>query len=423
MAKWLCNNQAMEQWGLRRWPSPFDWIFSAPEMVKHCLNESTSFNSFLDQTKYIPAPCNKARFLSSRLTIFIIFLFTWRVTLRVPPTVQAGHEIYSEMLHREVIFNHHNPMLEKDYDFFVSSVKSLQALMESRESMPTKSNVLFLLFNLEGRVQLKDVALRELFQELSSQCAWSFQLLVVKVHTKTEDRPWHRLIENQHSNRRNLNQQLLVYELFAQGTHDGWRFSDEQDMKILGEIVLTGRDFRLYPSPIEPLMKCNTLDCPFSTTWLSTHCCHTCGKTRGSRHGDKCDRYKHADIDTNVGQSAETKHGTVLAPRQQRFQACLAKAQEMQCSRSKSLQLQTSALRKLQRNPFLSDWMKAIAVNGNISDSNERPEWRFLGFPIAQTDLWRLWCPGSTNLLPAFETLMDPRISEPIDEVTSQTKK
>lgn len=76
MAKWLCNNQAMEQWGLRRWPSPFDWIFSAPEMVKHCLNESTSFNSFLDQTKYIPAPCNKARFLSSsRLTIFHHFSF------------------------------------------------------------------------------------------------------------------------------------------------------------------------------------------------------------------------------------------------------------------------------------------------------------------------------------------------------------
>ncbi len=338
--------------------------------------------------------------------------------------MQAGHEIYSEMLHREVIFNHHNPMLEKDYDFFVSCVKSLQALMdesiESTESMPrTKSkssNVLFLLFNLEGRVQLKNVALRELFEELSSQCAWSFQLLVVKVHTKTVDRPWHHLIENQHSNRRNLNHQLLVYELFARGTHDGWRFSDEQDMKILSEIVLTGRDFRLYPSPIEPWMKCNTLHCPFSTTWLSTHCCHSCAKTRGSRHGDKCDRCKHV---AETGQSAETKRGTVLAPRQQRFQTCLAKAQEMQFSRSKSLQLQTSALRKLQRNPFLADWMKAVTVNGDISDSNESPEWRFLGFPIAQTDLWRLWCPGSTNVLPAFETLMDPRISEPIDEGTS----
>ena len=31
--------QAMEALGWRRWPGPFDWVFSSPEMVAHCLAE------------------------------------------------------------------------------------------------------------------------------------------------------------------------------------------------------------------------------------------------------------------------------------------------------------------------------------------------------------------------------------------------
>eukprot|EP00913_Durusdinium_trenchii_P012028 g11300.t1 len=99
----LCMTaQAMEHWNLRRWPGPFDWIFSGPEMVTHCLAEgrrgapggSRSFATFLDASKYLAKPCNK-----------------------------AGHEVYSAMLQRDVIFNHHNPMLEKDYEFFVANVR------------------------------------------------------------------------------------------------------------------------------------------------------------------------------------------------------------------------------------------------------------------------------------------------------------
>lgn len=214
---------------------------------------------------------------------------------------QAGHEIYSEMLQHEVIFNHHNPMLAKDYAFFQSTVTSLQALMVGdkspmEESLQSNSMVLFLLFNLERRFQLKDVAIQELFQELNSQCCWTFQLLVVKVHTKAVETPQHRLLLEDRCFSTKLNRskqfnQLLVYELLCQGTHDGWRFSDEKDMQSLGEIVLKGRDFRLLSgSPAEKLSKCSTSLCPFSSTWLSTHCCHSCAKTSGARHGEKCDR-------------------------------------------------------------------------------------------------------------------------------------
>lgn len=398
----LCMTaQAMEHWGLRRWPCPFDWIFSGPEMVTHCLTDR--FSTFLDQTKYISKPSNK-----------------------------AGHEIYSEMLQREVIFNHHNPMLAKDYDFFESSVKSLQALMSSapncdatentrpqspQSSKFSKSSVLFLLFNLEGRVPLKDVAIQELFQELNRQwqCrqsdAWSFQLLVVKVHTKAAESPQHRLLADQCLSNGKLKNQLLVYELLSQGSHDGWRFSDEKDMKALSEIVLNGRDFRLLSvSPAEELSKCSTKKCPFSNTWLSTHCCHSCAKSAGSRHGDKCDGLEH-DGQRRQRPSETSKnthdlsHGGTVS-RATRFQESLAKAREMQRT-EKSLQLQTSAVRKL-RNVLLKHEESRSSSNQDCRAVSSIPEeWQFLGFPVYKSDACRIWSPASDDILAAFQTLME----------------
>eukprot|EP00438_Fugacium_kawagutii_P000824 Skav235109 [mRNA] locus=scaffold711:286088:290602:+ [translate_table: standard] len=409
--------RAMEHWGLRRWPSPFDWIFSAPEMVKHCLAETAeggSFATFLDQTKYVAKPCNKAATATEDAT--------W-------------HEIYSEMLQHEVIFNHHNPMLAKDYAFFKSTVTSLQALMVGdhspslmEESLQSNSMVLFLLFNLERRFQLKDVAIQELFQELNSQCCWVFQLLVVKVHTKAVETPQHRLLleDRCFSTKLNTKQfnQLLVYELLCQGTHDGWRFSDEKDMQSLGEIVLTGRDFRLLSAPAEKFRKCGTFSCPFSSTWLSTHCCHSCAKTSGARHGDKCDRLlqglqgtwndegkdaagylggpSSAGIVTlQPGQPVSGRPGTVS--RASRFQESLSKARRMQRTKAGSLQLQSSAIRKLQRS-LLS---KQAAAPDSWQMGGITEEWQFLGFPIYE-DGCRIWCPDPSDLLAAFQTLMDP---------------
>ena len=339
--------------------------------------------------------------------------------LSKPALWQAGHEIYSEMLQREVIFNHHNPMLAKDYDFFVSSVKSLQALMSSapkcdamstapqspqspQSSKSSKSSVLFLLFNLEGRVQLKDVAIQELFQELNAQCGtWSFQLLVVKVHTKAAESPQHRLLTDQRLSNGKLRNQLLVYELLSQGSHDGWRFSDEKDMQALSEIVLNGRDFRLLSvSPSEELSKCSTLSCPFSNTWLATHCCHSCAKSAGSRHGDKCDGLERPGEALNTHDPSQI--GTVS--RATRFQESLAKAREMQRT-EKCLQLQTSAVRKL-RNVLKHEELRSSSGQ-DCGPVSVPKEWQFLGFPVYKSDVCRIWSPASDDIFAAFQTLME----------------
>ena len=51
-------SEAMEQWKIRRWSCPFDWIFSSPDMVTHCLADD--FSAFLDVDQYFPAASNKA---------------------------------------------------------------------------------------------------------------------------------------------------------------------------------------------------------------------------------------------------------------------------------------------------------------------------------------------------------------------------
>ena len=323
------------------------------------------------------------------------------------------------MLQRDVIFNHHNPMLEKDYEFFVANVKSLQALMWSPHSLPEpngrsprcSSMVLFLLFNLERRVPLRHSAIQELFQELTSQCSWNFQLLVVQVHTKAAESPQSRLLEDRSSrNCSNLTQQLLVYELLCQGAHDGWRFSDEKDMQALGEIVLNGRDFRLMPAPGEKLAKCNTLSCPFSNTWLSTHCCHSCAKTSGSRHGDRCDGIKHHGHDDTQRpgemKSVSTRSGTVS--RAVRFQEALSKARELQRT-AKCLQIQSSAVRKLRSVlPKQQTHLEHSSSQDCCHMESVTDEWQFLGYPLYADEGCRIWSPGASDLRAAFQTLLAP---------------
>lgn len=184
----------MEKWGLRRWPCAFDWIFSAPEMVTHCLRDD--FQSFLDPSEYVALASNK-----------------------------AGHRIYSKMLQRDVIFNHHNPMTKKDYDFFVSQINSLRTLL--RQSFG-EDELLFLLFNLERRVALKDDAILELFEQLCRDCSWNFELLVLKIKTKSEERREKRLLKLEKKGKR-----LAVHELHCRGSHDGWRFSNPEDLQAL----------------------------------------------------------------------------------------------------------------------------------------------------------------------------------------------
>lgn len=212
----------MERCELRRWPGPFDWVFSSPSIVLHCLRDN--FGSFLDRTAYVAAPAKK-----------------------------AGHARYSMMVGRPVIFNHHNPMIPSDYEFLSSCVECFRGLLVNADGQVAwkldgdqkngSGRVLFLLFNLERHGRLNDTEIEELFEQLCLQSRYPFELLVVKTITRTSDDPSCRCtkIHRQAAHGRfEIENEVRVYELHCQGTHDGFRFSDRADMELLRRLVLHG---------------------------------------------------------------------------------------------------------------------------------------------------------------------------------------
>eukprot|EP00927_Polykrikos_kofoidii_P053931 TRINITY_DN48447_c0_g1_i1.p1 TRINITY_DN48447_c0_g1~~TRINITY_DN48447_c0_g1_i1.p1 ORF type:complete len:1161 (+),score=134.13 TRINITY_DN48447_c0_g1_i1:174-3485(+) len=218
----------IEACGLRRWPGPFDWIFVDPAMVTHCLRDN--FVTFLQRNEYVAAGGSVNK---------------------------AGHRVYSAMLQREVVFNHHNPMLERDYEFLSGCVDSFCGLLrpwpiekasDERSIAEHNGMVLFLLFNLEKRRVLSDADVLQVFDQLSQQCRSPLQLLVVKIITCAEEKsPSHRLLLHQlrepavlgdgiHSARA----ELFVHELRSCGANDGYRFDEERDTEALRRILLDG---------------------------------------------------------------------------------------------------------------------------------------------------------------------------------------
>ncbi|CAJ1350765.1 unnamed protein product [Effrenium voratum] len=356
----LCMTaQAMEALGWRRWPGPFDWVFSSPEMVAHCLAED--FASFLEPKHFLATACKK-----------------------------AGHAIYSKMLGRDVIFNHHNPMIPQEYEFLSRCVESLRGLLRpfNGEQSP-QDTVLFLLFNLERRAPL-NTGILELFDVLRQACHWSYQLVVVKVYTKSMDTPDHRLLQTRCCTQGQLKQELFVYELHAQGSHDGWRFSDEADTQALESLLLAGpRHMRLVSSPPSGrLFACKTPSCPYLSTWLSTHCCFTCAKTKGSKHGDKCELLldtKRRSPPSAPSLPAQKAAGAVS--RAQRFQALLSAPRG-------ALVLQASALRKLRG-----------VLEGPADPSVDCGAWQSLGRPVFADGCKAIWCPKPGDLPAALRLL------------------
>ena len=334
---------------------------------------------------------------------------------------KAGHEIYSQMLGRDVIFNHHNPMISADYDFLHSCTRSFQQLLKGWASQPLErisklDFVLFLLFNLERRVELRDAAVLDLFGELVQQSHLRFKLLVVKVVTRAEvEEPQQQLLMRQARmalGRLGVEHELRVHELRCRGNHDGWRFSDEVDLQALEAIVhRCCAEFKLFAgAPTADLAKCVSSRCPYLCTWLGGHCCHRCLSTSGASHGPRCDRCVAQPKHSKPMQSGRDhrepsasregyacRHEGSTVSRAERFRRCFSQAQEQQLKRPGSLLLQTSALRRLQR---CLNGSHDAQMPGTLDDCLAG-----LGYPIQEGPNWRLWCPAEAGLKVSLKLL------------------
>ena len=126
----------------RAFATPFDWIFSSPRMVTHCLRDG--FAAFLDRDQYVEHG-NASR------------------------QCAVGHELYSAMLGHDVIFNHHDPRTDDGHSYFERAVQRLQMILGGAGVAGVDKvggRKLFVILGLEHRNELKLTELEDLFDTL-----------------------------------------------------------------------------------------------------------------------------------------------------------------------------------------------------------------------------------------------------------------
>jgi hypothetical protein len=90
--------------GLRKFSGPFDWIFSSPYLVADCLEDD--FRTYLDRSSYV----------------------------RGDSDTQWSPRKYVERFGQRVMFNHHNMMIDDDYNKIRRAVDRFRDVLGSTQS-------------------------------------------------------------------------------------------------------------------------------------------------------------------------------------------------------------------------------------------------------------------------------------------------
>jgi len=85
----------LKSFSLKSFSAPFDWLFSSPSMVAHCLNDG--FKTFLDARHYEPVPLERRRDGDN--------------------VNKVDHAFYRDEHGIDFVFNHHNVHQEGDYQY------------------------------------------------------------------------------------------------------------------------------------------------------------------------------------------------------------------------------------------------------------------------------------------------------------------
>jgi Putative papain-like cysteine peptidase (DUF1796)/Domain of unknown function (DUF4214) len=139
-------------YGLKKWSSPFDWLFCSPAMISHCLEDN--FKKFLDQSFYIAANQRDDDSVDGR-TI---------------------HRFYAENYGIRYVFNHHDLTIPVQYDYMLRCVERF------RVNAKSQSKKLYLLIYDDGAYSEKDIL--KVNAELQLFCS-NYCFAAVKVIEKT----------------------------------------------------------------------------------------------------------------------------------------------------------------------------------------------------------------------------------------------
>ena len=189
---------------LKKASYPFDWIFSEPEMILHCLQDD--FNIFL----------NKEYF-----------------TIKDKKSKLQQHSFYSTN-DEDKLFNHHNPLRKKDYNYFVRCITRFKDLLVKKE-------VKLFIFTFLNYVQI-DKEFKKKILEFNKHLGTftnNYGILCIIQYTSNN-------IENIHKHKFTIHDNVHFLEITTKTKSNGLEFEDNNDNSFLDKIITSTYNFDLH---------------------------------------------------------------------------------------------------------------------------------------------------------------------------------
>jgi hypothetical protein len=199
---------ALRQLEYRAFSSPFDWIFSKPEVAAHALADD--FKSFLDPTQFEPVPIEQ----------------------RVDPhSNRCDHKFYRDKFGQRFLFNHHSPDQADDLAYFQ------RAVVRFRQALCAPQPCLLLMVDQEP---FKEARYQAVIAALNARGANYFLLLVNFVVKSGPDHYLERVTTLAAS------PHFLALELAVSARSDGVAFANPQDTVSLAKLL---KNYRVKQHP------------------------------------------------------------------------------------------------------------------------------------------------------------------------------
>ena len=185
---------------LKKTSYPFDWIFTNIDMVLHCLEDD--FNIFLDKTYF---------------------------TIKDTASKSQQHSYYRENID-DHMFNHHNPLIVKDYNYFVRCIARFKDLLKKKE------NKLFVLLflnydKIDNNFKRKIIQLNNKFKKYVD----AYGILCIVQYLGDSNKYQFSVHENIH-----------FLEVYTTSKSNGVEFENPNDNIFLDRLIMTTYSFHLH---------------------------------------------------------------------------------------------------------------------------------------------------------------------------------
>ena len=196
----LCHTaQFLKNNGLKLCSFPFDWIFSTPDIVFDCLEDS--FTKLLSKKYYI----NHCDYPNNN--------------------TNCGHSLYCKRM-----FQHLNPRLENDYNYLKRCISRLDQCLHK------KNNKLFIITYVEDKKSFRDKISYFLEKaNILNKYTTNYFILVINCIYNGESKI--NSIFN--------NGNLFIYDLYTLSPSDGINFSNNIDNENYRNIIYSNFKFEL----------------------------------------------------------------------------------------------------------------------------------------------------------------------------------